>query len=192
MLNDDTDNEVRTRLEEIELANAGVLTPEAVVQDAKSKASPLHSHFTWDVKKAAQKCWLEEARTLIRTVRVKVVMETIVIRAPYYVRDPTAKDGAQGYVSVKTLRTDADRGREALCNEFARVRDVLNRAKDLAAALGAAEDVDRLLDQVVDLRRRFDAPPAQATQRVGWTRSGGAGNRRHGSARLGPERRGRD
>ena len=44
---------VKKRLIEIEEANGGRLTPDAVVRDAKRKDSPLHSCFEWDVKKAA-------------------------------------------------------------------------------------------------------------------------------------------
>ena len=43
-----------------------------VVKAAKDPANPLHRYFTWDVQKAAQQHWLEQARRLIRSVRVEI------------------------------------------------------------------------------------------------------------------------
>lgn len=51
------------------------LTNEAVVEAAKDPTSPLHGHFTWDLKKAAQKQWLTEARRLIQSIRYVVVSQ---------------------------------------------------------------------------------------------------------------------
>jgi hypothetical protein len=62
---------VGERLTEIKNANAGRLTTEAVVADAKSDDSPLHdAGFTWDVEEAAEKRWRDEARQLIHSVYV--------------------------------------------------------------------------------------------------------------------------
>jgi hypothetical protein len=49
----------------------GRLTPEAVVNAARSTKSPLHWHFEWDDKLAAQAHRLDQARTLIRLIRVE-------------------------------------------------------------------------------------------------------------------------
>lgn len=48
----------------------GHLRPQAVVEAAKDEASPLHQHFEWDVQKAAEAHWLDQAREIIRLVRV--------------------------------------------------------------------------------------------------------------------------
>lgn len=153
---------VKKRLIEIEEANGGRLTPDAVVRDAKRKDSPLHSCFEWDVKKAAAAHWIEQARDLITSIRIVVKTERTNVSAVYYVRDPAAKSGEQGYVSVTKVRTDADMAREVLVAEFGRVADMLRRARELAAALEAQSEVEALLQGVVGLRQRFmDQPPAQ-------------------------------
>jgi hypothetical protein len=148
---------IKTRLAEIEDDHGGRLTPDAVVKDARSKSSPLHAHFTWDVKEAAAAHWLTQARELITSVRVVIKTDTTSIRSVYYVRDPSANTGEQGYVSVKTLRSDQDAAREALVAEFSRVADMLRRARALAAVLEASDDVEALIGQVVGLRQRFAA-----------------------------------
>lgn len=151
---------IRERLAEIEAANDGRLTPAAVVADAKDPSSPLHDCFQWDVDKAAYQHWLEQARDLITSVRITVRTETTKVSAVYYVRDPSSDPSQQGYVSVTKLRSDTDLARDALVNEFSRVADHLRRARALAAALEAADEVDALLQSVVGLRQRFQEPPA--------------------------------
>lgn len=150
---------IRKRLAEIERANGGRLTPDAVVADAKDKNSPLHDCFEWDVKKAAHQHWLDQARTLITSIRVVQKVDTTTVRSVYYVRDPAASDSEQGYVSVERLRSDKDMAREAIVAEFSRVADMLRRARELAVALDAADDVDTLLTSVVGLRDRLKSEP---------------------------------
>ncbi len=145
---------INARLAEIERANGGRLTPNDVVQDARSKESPLHPFFEWDVNKAAAAHWVEQARDLIATVRVVVTTEHTKLSAPYYVRDPRASGSQQGYVSVPRLRNDEDMARDALVAEFSRVAQMLTRARTLAEALDAANDVDALIRDVVGLRTK--------------------------------------
>ena len=151
---------VRLRLEHIAARHDGCLRPEDVVEDARDAASPLHACFTWDITKAAQAYWLDQARTLIRSVRVEVTTETKTVNVVAFVRDPRAPHAEQGYVAVSALQTDKDLARTALVGEFTRVGDMLRRARELAAALDAQKDVDDLLERVVGLRRRFMEPPA--------------------------------
>lgn len=50
--------------------NFGRLTPQSVVEAARDKGNPLHPHFEWDDGIAAQHYRLEQARSVIRVVRV--------------------------------------------------------------------------------------------------------------------------
>lgn len=159
MIRKDQREAIRVRLSELEHANGGRLTPSAVVEDAKNPDSPMHGCFEWDTDKAAYAYWIIQARDLITSIKVVQRTETVNVRAVYYVRDPSAGDGEQGYVSVPTLRTDADMAREALVSEFSRVADMLRRAREIAAALSAQADVEDLLVRVVGLRQRFMEPP---------------------------------
>lgn len=153
---------VRERLAQIEAANGGRLTPDDVVKDAKRKDSPLHELFEWDTRKAAAAYWVEQARQIITSVRVQVRTDTTKVSAVYYVRDPSAEHGEQGYVSVARLRSDADLARDALVAEFSRVADMLRRARELAAVLDAQPEVENLLQTVVGLRQRFAQQAAAA------------------------------
>lgn len=58
-------------LSAIATANGGRLTPVAVVDSARDPSHPLHVHFEWDDAKAAESFRLEQAREIIRVVRVE-------------------------------------------------------------------------------------------------------------------------
>jgi hypothetical protein len=49
----------------------GKLTPQLVVDEARNKTHPLHDHFEWDDAVAAELHRLEQARSLIRKVKIK-------------------------------------------------------------------------------------------------------------------------
>lgn len=57
-------------LEAIRVENGGQLHPQAVVQGARSPKSLLHRHFEWDDAKAAEAHRLDQARALIRSIRI--------------------------------------------------------------------------------------------------------------------------
>jgi hypothetical protein len=57
-------------LERIRLDNGGELHPRGVVEGARSPTSPLHRHFEWNDRKAAEAHRVDQARALIRSIRV--------------------------------------------------------------------------------------------------------------------------
>lgn len=149
-------DDMRTRLHELENEH-GQLTPDAVLEDAKRKDSPLHDAFEWDVKKAARSYWLDTAREIIRSVKVVVTDERITVRTPHYVRDGSLPADAQGYVSVATLKKDPDKARESLKVEFARIEGALARVRSIAEALGMSNEVEDLISHVVRVKEHAQA-----------------------------------
>jgi len=110
-------------LDELERLRAededGLLRPEAVVDAARSKTSPLHEHFTWNNSRAAEKYRLIEARQLIR------VAVTIL---------PRTKKKVRAYVSLTKDRADGGGYRqldEVLTSRALRRALMLDAAKDL-------------------------------------------------------------
>lgn len=144
---------IRQRLEEIKVAGEGRLTPEAVVEDAKDKTSPLHGQFVWNLKEAAHQQWLNTARQLIRSVRVVVTEETV-SRAPVYVRDPRAERHEQGYVALYDMVSDEEAARAIVNREFERAASALNRAQEVSGVLGLRSMLDDLLEQLVLVQHR--------------------------------------
>lgn len=140
-------------------ANGGTLTPEMVVRAAESVDSPLHDQFQWDDAKAGAAYRLDQARTLIRSVRVEFTINDMTVSAPYMVRDPDQDARKQGYTSIPRLKTDADAARAAIVMEFQRAGAALARARALAAVLDVQQEVDDAI-----LRVDMAAAKAQGAQ----------------------------
>lgn len=145
---------IAARLAKLAELNGGRLTPDAVVQDAASKKSPLHDQFEWDDSAAAVKWRLAQARELIRSVRIEVTTETRTISTVCYVRDPAAGDG-QGYVEVAKLRDDRMLAVEALHAEVRQANALVARARSIADALGLSVEIERVAESVEALRFRL-------------------------------------
>lgn len=145
------------------LEKDGRLTPNAVVEAAKDKASPLHEFFQWDNKKAAEAWRIEQARNLIARAKVVYTVEHKSITAVAYVRDPSAPSGEQGYVSITRLRSDAQAAHEAVAAEFSRAASLLARAKEIAAVLSCKDEVSRIHGEVRDMRDKLNKRPPEST-----------------------------
>src|ERR1700680_1931431 len=65
-----TPQKIGEALAQIAAASNGHLTPKAVVSEARNNRSVLHRHFEWDDAVAAEAFRLDQARTLIRSIRV--------------------------------------------------------------------------------------------------------------------------
>lgn len=104
VLNSTQAAEVGSELQIIE-AKHGAIKPEIVVEEATPKRSPLHKYFTWDNSEAAVQWRLEEARRIVRSVRIihddSPAAEQPIIRAFVSVKasDEDRFDGT-GYVSM--------------------------------------------------------------------------------------------
>lgn len=145
---------IERRLAELTERGGGVLTPEAVVEDARDKASPLHSRiYGKSDREAALAHRLELARQLIRSVRVNIKTEKITYTVVGYVHDPGKKES--GYVPTVSLINERERALETLTREFARVEGIVERSREIAAVLGLEGDFERLLAGLQRDLRRF-------------------------------------
>jgi hypothetical protein len=96
--------------------NQGKLTPQQVIEAARNEKSALHQCFTWDDGEAAERWRMEEAREIIRSVRIEITIENKTVRSIGYVRDPECKPNESGYVSLMRVkkRSEADVLRDEL------------------------------------------------------------------------------
>ena len=154
--------EIEDALGAIAKRHQGRLTPDLVVAAARDKTSPLHAHFTWDIRKAAKERWLDQARALIKLVRVEITTTEHSYHIPKYIRDPEMPSDKQGYVSFERLQTDDELARQAVINEFARAGAALKRAQDIAHALAIKPAIDDLLERLRKTTDDFTKMPAFA------------------------------
>lgn len=150
---------IEERLSLIASKNEGSLTPEDVVNDAKYDNSPLHKFFEWDDGEAAAKYRLEQARQLIRSVRVNVTVKEAVFSVVKYVRNPDLKSGPQGeqgYLETSRIKKKSDMAREVMMDEIVRLNSITERVESLAAALGLINELDALKQSVFQLSNKLE------------------------------------
>jgi hypothetical protein len=123
----------------------GSLTPQAVVEAAKKKDSPLHDHFTWDNSKAAQKFRLLEAAFLIRTVRVNVSYGEETHRAPAYLLPVR---GESSYRQTQDVMGNAELSVAMLDLARAELGAFRKRFGTLHALAGLMSAIDKTLDDL--------------------------------------------
>ena len=119
-------------LKEIAKRDGGLLRPQAVVDAARPKDSPLHGAFCWNNTEAAQKYRLLQAQQIIRSFRVTI-------------EDNGAKYETPVFVGVSTDRTGEKRD-----NPYRLAEDVAKSA-DLQAV--AENDA---LEQLRAIKSRYD------------------------------------
>jgi hypothetical protein len=97
---------VGERLQELEKAQGGrPITPQVVVDDARSKRSPLHECFEWDDSIAAEQHRLSQARHVMSHIRVVQADST---EPRHLFVNVTPVDVERGYMSVSKVLSDAE------------------------------------------------------------------------------------
>ena len=157
-----TQQQKKQILESIAAQTDGVLLPERVVEVASPIDHPLHPFFEWDDSKAAHTHRLEQARQLIRSVRVKVTVQSRVIDSVYYVQNPETKPSEPGYVALPRLLTEREMAIRTVAQEFRRALGALERATEIANALGLSPEIGQLVERVRTLAEELPAIEAAA------------------------------
>jgi hypothetical protein len=119
----------------------GILYPERVVEFARDVKTALHSQFDWDVQRAAQAHWLEQARRIIRVnVRLLEPSEgTGVIRAFVSV----SGSGDKGYQSSRVVLRSPTKRRELIESILDRFESTLHQHQ-----LAELEPIQKAVDDV--------------------------------------------
>ena len=145
-----SDEEKAAILREIAEKHGGNLDPKDVVEEAKASSHPLHDYFEWRDKIAGEQFRIDQARALIRSVRIEVKTNSTPMRAPQWVRSPDNKPDQRGYVEVTRVVALEARLR-IIRGEIDRAIGVVERLREISAALaveaefGAAQEALRAL-----------------------------------------------
>ena len=134
-------DEIGGALTEIAANHNGELQPQHVVEAAKDRRHPLHKHFEWDDKKAADAFRLDQARSIIRIVRTQIEPDEPPVRAFYSVKD----DSGQRYRAVETVMSSAslqlallkaaERDLKAFQNRYRAIKDIAENISDAMDAI---------------------------------------------------------
>ena len=139
-------------LDRITKEHGGRLTPDAVVETARSANHPLHAHFEWDDKVAAESYRLDQARSIIRMVRVV---------------DDEANDGtARAFLSVSDNKGVAYRSITEVKSSAELQMAVLKQAdRDLDAFMRRFRDMTDVCADVQSARKKV----AEKRKSGSWT-----------------------
>lgn len=116
----------------------GKLHWQDVVKVAKDPKSCLHREFTWDLKRAAEELWAEQARDLIQSYTIRV-MES----HPQRIRAYVQVSPSGGYTPMSEARKNPDQLRSLAYREIGNCLSSLYRinadgvVSDLIAKIGA-------------------------------------------------------
>jgi hypothetical protein len=114
------------------VATGGHGLPEAVLEAARAKSSPLHRYFDWSDKSAAEAYRLAQAEQLVRRVKVKVIPA-----------DDSPPLRVRAYVSRREL--PADEEDDITRGSYLAIEDVAGESETQIALLQSIErDVMRL------------------------------------------------
>ena len=143
------------------------LLPEDVVAAAADPKHVLHDYFEWDDSEAARLYRLDQARALIREVKVTIVTNDLKIVCPVYVSDPDPDRKNNAYVALTTISKREDDAQRVLLDEFSRIEGALKRAKAVAAVLDLLDDLEAMAAALIGVRERVikrKAPPDNRPQ----------------------------
>jgi hypothetical protein len=102
----------------------GRLTPQLLVDAARPDDSPLHNRFEWDDEVAGEKYRLDQAREIIRSVKVVY-------------RDATTEERARSYRMYSSIRTEEGRAyvptQQALEDPFTRRLLIQQMRREMAS-----------------------------------------------------------
>lgn len=152
---DDRAGTIHERLTLI-LKKAGTLTPDLIIKDARSPQSPLHLEFDWNDKSAAHQHRLYQARRLIALHWHHVRTDSLEFDAPYFVRDPEALPGEQGYVLTASLVKEPELAMKAFMTEIAKGQSFLERARTMAEPLSLEVELESCILAIETLRKNAE------------------------------------
>lgn len=131
----------------------GRLTPQQVVEAARSKTSALHGCFEWDDEKAGASYRIEQARELLRRVKIVIEVDERTIRTVGYVRDTTAGQNEPGYRA--TLKVRGQAAVDMIRTELEAVGADLSRVVGLAT-VQASELPDKVPEKITGIKAQVD------------------------------------
>jgi hypothetical protein len=137
-------------LESIRAKNGGIITADAVLEDAKRKRSPIHNEFEWDDSIAAHEHRREAARTMTRSLRVVREEAPNVSARQYELQVVSSEQADKRGIPARSYRTTVDILKDPVerdrliaraIRELAAFRDRYAGISELAVVFSAIDDI---------------------------------------------------
>lgn len=128
-------------LTRIKDANKGRLLPQTVVDEARNRRNPLHRHFEWNDKTAAEAYRLDQARSLIRIIQIEDTDSDAAPRRAFV----SVNDDGKAYRSVA----------EVLSSESLQLAVLVSAEKELRAFEARYNELLDICELVREARARL-------------------------------------
>lgn len=143
-----------TELERIRTKHNGRLTPTDVLEEAKSRNSPLHKAFEWDDTEAAHKYRVQQAQYLIRSIEVVVVPQkgkatATNVRAFVSVK----RERDRSYTSIAHAMSDAELREQVVAQAGKELQEWRHRYEKLSEFSKIFAAIDRSLPKLVPQKK---------------------------------------
>ena len=147
---------VGIRLEKIRKLNRGALTAKIIVNDARPKRSLLHSSFEWNDAAAAELHREQQAREIIRHVRIIVVQELQPVQKRVYIHVEDSKRGPC-YVNIAQALNDHDLRAQMLDNALSELKAFQTKyaeLKELAKVFDEIKAIESGIDNNGGMKKK--------------------------------------
>lgn len=136
----------------------GILTPFAVIEKAEDEDSPLHDWFTWDDTAAARLYRREQARSMIRSIEIEVVIvknEPMATRAWHHIEvvavDEEGEEKPQrGYMGAERVFTDKDLTAQTIAKALGALRSFQRKFSSYSELSAALKHTQAAIDELAE------------------------------------------
>ena len=137
-------------LDRIRGDNGGALRPAEVVKQSRPKGAPLHNEFQWNKDKAAMSHWIDQAKYIIRAVRIvkQPSPEVKPIETRAFISTTEKAEDGPVYVSIQEAIESPDIRHEVLYKAH---KSLIAIKRDIAAfsdLVDALEIIDTALSAI--------------------------------------------
>lgn len=118
-------------MEDVRRKNGGALTPDALLERARSANSAVHDHFEWDDGKAAHLHRISQAGDLIRAITIDVTHSNV--EPPKTIRAfvSVEREGQRSYTSTVHAMSDAELRKQVVAKAWADLEAWRERHREL-------------------------------------------------------------
>lgn len=126
----------------------GLLDPNDVAEAASDPKSALHHRFEWDDTRCGRLYRVEQARQLIRELKIEIRIGPSIIKAPAFV--PTSEKAPNSYRRLDEIDTSTVEADHVVYEELTRLAGHLDRLLRISLALDRQPKVHEFLRSVAD------------------------------------------
>jgi hypothetical protein len=143
----------------------GNIDADILTDAARNPNCPIHHKYEWSDAVAAELHRRETSKTIIRFVKLQVIINKTTIVAPHYVVDPNREPRSRKYIDITVAAKEEQVARKILLAEMDRISLAVQRAMAVAAVLGLLDELRVMLQNVETIKTQAQQEKAARGQK---------------------------